>query len=93
MFAGRATIDAQLIDPLLPLLVDCAGNGCGVSTDDDPHQVLFIVLAYGDMAQVVARIRPDAHLIVALPPGIDPYAVGRKVVSLLDSVTQIPVLH
>ena len=85
--AGSAAGNAQIADPLLFLLAE----GGGDSTDDD-HRVRFIVLAYADVVQIVARLRPSSHVTVAASPGIDPYALGTKLTSLLDDCTP-PVLH
>ena len=74
------------------LPVDLAGTHDG-ATDHNPHEVLFLVLAYNEAVQAVAHLRPDAHLVLALMPGIEPYAVGRKLVSLLERATLPPVLH
>jgi len=91
--AGTTTTGCQVVDPLLLMLADHADELSGEETFDNPHRVLFIVLAYADMMQVVARLRPNAHVVVALAPGIDPYALGKRLVSLLDQSTHQAVLH
>lgn len=76
--AGTTTTGCQVVDPLLLMLADHADELSGEETFDNPHRVLFIVLAYADMMQVVASLRPNAHVVVALSPGIDPYALGKS---------------
>ena len=85
--SGTTTFDYALVDPLLLLVADHPSDLSVEGAIDNPHRVRFIVLAYTNMMQIVARLNPSAHVVVALPPGIDPYLVGRKLVSLLDWAT------
>ena len=86
MRAG-STGNTHVADPLLFWLVEGGGD-----LADEQHPVRFIVLAYDDVVQIVARLRPSAHMTVAASPGIDPYALGTKLTSLLDDCAH-PVLH
>ena len=85
--AASATGNAHVADPMLFLVAEGGGELAG-----EEHRVRFIVLAYDDAVQIVARLRPGAHVTVAASPGIDPYALGTRLTSLLDDCAQ-PVLH
>ncbi len=85
--AGSAVGNSHIADPLLFLLAEGGGD-----LADDEHRVRFIVLAYDDIVQIVARLRPSAHITLAASPGIDPYALGTKLTSLLEDCAS-PVLH
>jgi len=85
--AACATGNAQIADPLLFLLADGGGDLPG-----EDYRVRFIVLAYNNVVQIVARLRPGDHVTVAASPGVDPYALGTKLTSLLDACAQ-PVRH
>ncbi len=89
--AGSAGGNAQIADPLLLMLAEGDGDVRAEETVDDPHHLRFVVLAYGDMVQIVARLGAHAHVTVAASPGIDPYLLGAKLTRLLDGCTQ-PVL-
>jgi hypothetical protein len=91
--SGSTTSDYEVVDPLLLVLADhpCYLGSEGVT--DDPHRVRFIVLAYTNTMQIVARLAPKAHVVVALSSGIDPYRLGRKLVNLLDRATHRAGLH
>jgi hypothetical protein len=80
--AGAAG-DVHIADPLLFWLAEGGGD-----LADEQHPVRFIVLAYDDVVQIVARLQPGAHVTVAASPGVDPYALGRKLTSLLDNCAQ-----
>ncbi len=85
--AGSAGGNAQIADPLLLMLAEGCGPR-GEETIDDPHQLLFVVIAYADIAQIVARWGADAHVTVAVSPGSDPYALGAKITRLLALYVQ-----
>jgi len=85
--AGSAAGHAHIADPLLFLLADGGGD-----LPDEEHRVRFIVLAYEDVVQIFARLRPSAHVTIAVSPGADPYVLGTKLAGLLDDCAQ-PVLH
>ena len=92
MCAGSAKGNAEVVDPLLFMLADGFDDLHGEGRLDNPHHLLFVVLAYADMVQIVARLGRDAHVSVALAPRIDPYALGTKLASVLDRCTQPPVV-
>ena len=85
--SGTTTFNYEVVDPLLLLLADHPSHLNAEGAIDNPHRVRFIVLAYTNTMQIVARLNPGAHVVVALVPGIDPYLLGRKLVNLLDWAT------
>jgi hypothetical protein len=93
MRAGTTANSAQLVDPLLLMIAESSDDLYGGETAANPHRLLFVVLAYGDFAQIVARLGRDAHLSVAVSPGINAYVLGRKLTTLLNRCTQGPVMH
>ena len=90
---GAARANAQLIDPLLFLVAEGYDDLSGETTTADPHRLLFVVLAYPDLVQIVIRLGADAHLSVALSPGVDPHLLGTKLLGLLDRLTQQMILN
>lgn len=89
---GTVSCDGQVVDPLLFLLADQPGSS-GHETVDNRLRVRFIVLAYADMMQVIARLWASAHVVVALSPGINPYPLGTKLVNLLDHSAHRELFH
>jgi hypothetical protein len=90
--AGSATGSAQVADPLLFMLAESGDGPKGEQMTGNPHSLRFVVLAYADVLQIVARLRPNAHVTVAAAPGVDPYVLGTKLTSLLDLYAQTPAL-
>ena len=90
--AGSAIGNAQVADPLLFMLAEGGDDLHGEEMTGNPHSVLFVVLVYAEVVQIVARLRPNAHVTVAAAPGVDPYVLGTKLTSLLDRYAQPPVL-
>ena len=90
--AGSAKGNAEVVDPLLFMLADGFDDLHGEGRLDNPHHLLFVVLAYADMVQIVGRLGRDARVSVTLAPRIDPYALGTKLASVLDRCTQPPVV-
>jgi len=93
MRAGTTANSAQLVDPLLLMIAESSDDIYGDETAANPHRLLFVVLAYPDFVQIVARLGRDAHLSVAVSPGINAYVLGRKLTTLLNRCTQGPVVH
>jgi len=90
--ARSAKGNAQIVDPLLLMLAEGGGELDGEDLTANPHRVLFIVLAYAGLIQIVARLGPGAHVTVAASPGVDPYALGTNLVRLLDRCARPPTL-
>lgn len=91
--AASTTNASQVVDPLLLMLAEgCDEVDAGV-TLANPRHLLFVVLAYGDMVQIVARFGAGAHVSVAVSVGTDPYVLGTKLTNLLDRSTERSVLQ
>ncbi len=90
---GPTTNNAQLIDPLLFMLAESSDAVAGEDTISHPHRLLFVVLAYADIVQIVARMGANAHISVAVSSAIDAHCLGTKLTSLLDSYLHSTVLH
>jgi hypothetical protein len=90
--ARSATGNAQIADPLLLTVAECGEGQYGEETVCNPHHLLFLVLAYADMLQIVARMGTGAHLCVAVTPKTDPYVLGTKLMGLLDRCARPPAL-
>ena len=82
--AGTTTKSAQVVDPLLLLVA----GGCDEPDDAlpiiNPHRLLFVIVAYADIAQIVARLGADAYISVAVSPSVDAHVLARKLISLLE---------
>ena len=90
--AGSATANAQVADPLLFMLAEGWSGLHEEEINANPHPLQFIVLAYAEIVQIIARLRPSAHVTVAVSPGVDPYALGTKLISLLEHCAQPAIL-
>jgi hypothetical protein len=82
--AGMTTDNAELVDPLLLMLAEGRDDLYGDETSANPHHLLFVVLAYADLVRIVAWFGPEAHISVAFAPGTDAYALGTRLIKLLD---------
>ena len=91
MRTGTTRNDSQLADPLLLMVAQGGDALSGESTTASPHRLQFVVLAYVDIVQIVARLGAYAHVSVAVPPGGDANALGTKLTRLLDRFTQVPI--
>ena len=59
------------------------GDGGGA----DLHHLLFIVLHFVGLVQIVARFGRYAHVGVAIGPGTDACLLGTKLIKLLNQFT------
>jgi hypothetical protein len=85
--AGTTTDYALLVDPLMLMLAEGPEAMTGNGGDADFHQLLFIVLDYVDLVQIVARFGGYAHISVAIAPGTDACSLGARLVKLLNQFT------
>ena len=93
LYTGTTSHGGRIVDPFLLMIADHPGELSDNNAIGGSHQVLFVVLAYSDSMQVVAYLRPDAHVVVAVSPGTDPYVLGKKVASLLARSAGSATLH
>jgi hypothetical protein len=84
---AAATPDTELVDPLVLLLAEGRHALYGQEESRNPHRLLFVVLAYADLVQIVARFGRYDHAGVALNRPADVYTLGRKLTELLDRKT------
>jgi hypothetical protein len=91
--AGSATASAHVADPLLFMLAEGGDGAQGEEITGNSQRVMFIVLAFADIVQIVARLRPSANVTVAVSRAADPYSLGTKLTKLLDGYALRPVLY
>jgi len=88
VFAVAATPDPELVDPLVLMLADGRDSLYGQEENRDPHRLLFVVLAYADVVEIVARFGRYGHAGVAVNRHADVYTLGRKLTELFDGRTE-----
>ena len=83
---------AELVDPLLFLIADagCEAPSTGLS---ERRSLVFAVLAYRDLVQVVARYAPGSHITVAADPDVDAYHLGTKLSQFLARCMPAPAVN
>jgi len=84
VFAAPATPDTELVDPLVLMLAEGRDGLYGQEESKNPHDLLFVVLAYADVVQIVARFGRHGHAGVAVKRHADVYTLGRKLTDLLE---------
>ena len=85
IFVAATTLDnTELVDPLVPMLAEVRDGLYGQEESGNPHRVLFVVLAYADFVEIVARFGRYDHVGVAVNRYADVYTLGRKLTELLD---------
>jgi hypothetical protein len=88
VFAAATTPDTELVDPLVLMLAEGRDGLYGQEESRNPHNLLFVVLAYGDVVQIVARFGRHGHAGVAVNRHADVYTLGRKLTELFDRRTE-----
>lgn len=91
--AGTTTCDAERGDPLLLMLAEGRDDFCGHHAITNPRHLLFVVLAYTDLVQIVARFGPHAHVSVATGRNIDANTLGTRLANLLHRNAQETLLQ
>ena len=76
-----AVTTTELVDPLV--LMPAEGRD-GLAEGRNHHRLLFVVLAFADLVQIVARFGRYDHVGVAVDRHADAYTLGRKLTELLD---------
>jgi hypothetical protein len=87
---GEATSNEELVDPLLLLLAEGRDDLYGDSMNPTARHLLFVVLAYADIVQIVVRVGRDAHVSVAADEHVDAYGLGTRLAQLLDHRSELP---
>jgi hypothetical protein len=88
--SGPAAAYAHAADPSLFMFAEGADGIRVAGIAGNPHRVRLIILAYDDIVQIVARLWPDAYITVAVSPSVDPCALGKQLVRLLDGCSRQP---
>jgi hypothetical protein len=89
IFAAAATPDnTEHVDPLVLMLADGRDGLYGQKASRNPHRLLFVVLAYADFVEIVARFGPYDYVAVTVDRHADVYTLGRRLTELLDRRTQ-----
>lgn len=82
---GATTMtNAELVDPLLLMVAEGRDALYGSDALANPHRLRFVVLAYADLVQIIARLGRSAYISVAIDPSTDAYLLGAKLANLLE---------
>jgi hypothetical protein len=84
VFAAAITPDTELVDPLVLMLAEGRDGLHGQEESRNPHRLMFVVLAYADVVEIVARFGLSGHAGVAINRHADVYTLGRKLTELFD---------
>jgi hypothetical protein len=87
--AAATTPEALTIDPLVLMLAE---NQHGIYSGRDcaaPHDLRFVVLAYRDRSQIVARFGQYSYINIGVSPAAEAYRVGTRLAGLLDSGVKV----
>lgn len=88
VFVAPATPDTELVDPLVLILAEGRDGLYRQGESGNARGLLFVVLAYADLVEIVARFGRYDHAGVAVNRHADVYTLGRKLTELLDRITQ-----
>jgi len=88
VFAAATTPDTELVDPLVLMLAEGRDGLYGQEESRNPHQLRFVVLAYADVVEIVARFGRSGHAGVAVNRHADVYTLGSRLTDLLDRRTE-----
>jgi hypothetical protein len=88
VFAAPTTPDTELVDPLVLMLAEGRDGLYRQEESRNRHRLLFVVLAYADVVEIVARFGRHGHAGVAVNRHADVYTLGRKLTELLERRTE-----
>jgi hypothetical protein len=88
VFTAATTPDAELVDPLVLMLAEDRNGLHGQEKTRNRHRLLFVVLTYTEVVEIVARFGRYGHAGVAVNRHADVYTLGRKLIELLDRRTE-----
>jgi len=74
------------VDPLLLMLAESRHDIYNSGDRADPQHLRFVVLAYGDRAQIVAKFGQYGQLNIGIGLGGNPYEVGTRLAGLLERI-------
>ena len=90
---GSAAAEVRVADPSLFMFAEGADGMRTPGITGNPHRVIFIIVAFADIAQIIARLWPGAYVTVAVSSTVNPYALGKQLMRLLDGCSRQPVLQ
>jgi hypothetical protein len=88
VFAAATTPDTELVDPLVLMLAEGRDGLSGREERRSPRHLMFVVLAYADFLEIIARFGRYDYAGVAVNRHADVYTLGRKLTELLDRTTE-----
>jgi len=88
VFAAPATPDTELVDPLVLMLAEGRDGLYGQEESRNARGLRFVVLAYADFVEIVARFGQHDYAGVAVNRQADVYTLGMKLNELLDRKTK-----
>jgi hypothetical protein len=88
VFQAATTPDTELVDPLVLILAEGRDALYRQEESRNSHRLLFVVLAYEDFVEIVARFGRYDHAGVAVNRHADVYTLGGKLTELLDRRTK-----
>ena len=86
--AAAATTPRHIftVDPLLLMLAESRHDIYNRADTADPQHLRFVVLAYGDRAQIVAKFGRYGQLNIGIGLAGNAYQVGTRLAGLLESI-------
>ncbi len=88
--AEAATAPEELtIDPLLLMLAENRHDVYSGGNSAGRRDLRFVVLAYGDRAQVVTRFGPHGYVNIGVSSAADAYRLGTRLTGLLDRSVKV----
>ena len=88
MFVAATTPETELVDPLVLMLAEGRDGLYGQEESRNARGLRFVVLAYADFVEIVARFGQHDYAGVAVNRHADVYTLGRKLNELLDRKTR-----
>ncbi len=88
VLTAATTLDAELVDPFVLVLAEGRDGLYSQEESRNPRGLLFVVLAYSDFVEIVARFGRYDYAGVAVKRHADVYTLGRKLSELLDRKTK-----
>jgi hypothetical protein len=88
VFAAARVPGSEPFDPLVLMLTEGRDGLCSQEENRNPRGLLFVVLAYADFVEIVARFGQYDYAGLAVSRHADVYTLGRKLTELLDRKTK-----
>ena len=88
VLTAATTLDAELVDPFVLVLAEGRDGLYSQEESRNPRGLRFVVLAYADFVEIVARFGRDDYAGLAVNRHADVYTLGRKLTEVLDRRTK-----